>query len=288
MEKWDEHQRSEKRVIQPFLRALDEFEQSVRGGHNVNAAIAARAIVKILRRFHPETLMGPSLTASSLDPPFTIAGPIQETNSEPDPHYVEAADALVKRAKRALILHDIQSALDAFAATGVLRDQISPLEEMSKLEIEIARLNGHRRLFPLCRIAKLALWLHRPDQAKSYASEVLQRVGEYPAIRSDERGQGIHDGNLVLGMVVLTGGDVNLSRDHLAAASRSHGSEELRDLGPNLSLADDLLIMGERDAVTSYLQNCRRFWAFGAKSLDRWIQQIQIGEMADFGFSMTV
>jgi len=60
-------------------------------------------------------------------------------------------------------------------------------------------------------------------------------------------------------------------------------------VGPNLTLANELLKHGERRVVVEYLETCSFFWTLGRDVIaSKWIAEIRSGGMPDFGFLLCV
>jgi tetratricopeptide (TPR) repeat protein len=126
--------------------------------------------------------------------------------------------------------------------------------------------------------AKIALAAGSYEKAAVYARELLTY-----ALSEDcwEKGNAVHDGNMVLGCVALRAGQTAIAKAHLMAAGRAEGSSHLNSFGPNMTLAKELLEAGERAAVLKYLRLCRRFWP--DEILGLWIEQIERGAIPEFG-----
>lgn len=58
---------------------------------------------------------------------------------------------------------------------------------------------------------------------------------------------------------------------------------QLNSFGPNMLLAKELLLAGERDAVLAYIDACGRFWEHDAGSLWAWRRIINAGGIPNFG-----
>jgi len=91
-------------------------------------------------------------------------------------------------------------------------------------------------------------------------------------------GQAIYTANIVLGRVALARGDRAAALDHLARAGKTRGSAVLGSFGPELELADELLQLGERAAVSSFLVEVERFWSSGRERVAAWRAAIEGGE----------
>jgi hypothetical protein len=53
-----------------------------------------------------------------------------------------------------------------------------------------------------------------------------------------------------------------------------------------MSLAHDLLVVGEREAVLDYFEACRKFWTDGQDELDIWGMYVRAGRIPDFGLHL--
>jgi len=88
----------------------------------------------------------------------------------------------------------------------------------------------------------------------------------------------VHEGHRILGHLELKAGDVEAAKKHLLEAGATPGSPSLNSFGPELTLANDLLAKGERDAVIEYLRLISRFWQGREDALESWIILIQGGK----------
>lgn len=70
----------------------------------------------------------------------------------------------------------------------------------------------------------------------------------------------IHDGHILLGYSRLRAGDIPAAASHLRAAGSSAGSPQLDSFGPDLSLAWELMRLGEDDAALGYFKAVSKFW----------------------------
>lgn len=128
--------------------------------------------------------------------------------------------------------------------------------------------------------AKLALEAGEVAKARGYAEEVLEKAGRGKGADGD----GIHQGNLVLGRVALRAGDVEQAKRHLLASARTKGSPVLGSFGPNMSLAKELLEKGERQVVLDYFALCGLFWK--DEELEAWTRKVEAGKIPDFGANL--
>lgn len=138
---------------------------------------------------------------------------------------------------------------------------------------------GIGRRLALPALAKAALAAGSLDQAVAYAQEALnQPSGPGP--------DAIFNCNTVLGLVALRNGDVAAAKQYLIASGKTPGSAALNSLGPNMSLAKELLDRGERDAVLEFFSLCRVFWANHAQLLDSWSETVRREHLPDFGANL--
>jgi hypothetical protein len=119
-------------------------------------------------------------------------------------------------------------------------------------------------------------------KAKRYATELLANP-RLDAGTNEPNGDDVHIGNTVLGRIALRNGNVEEAKRYLHASASTNGSPVLSSFGPRMSLAAELLDHNERDAVLSYLQDCSRFWQYGADRLNLWETGIRAGKHPDFG-----
>ena len=120
-------------------------------------------------------------------------------------------------------------------------------------------------------------------KARAYAERMLD--GRSPNPQWDF-GNAVHKGNLVLGRLAVREGRVADAVKYLHAAAATTGSPVLGSFGPNMMLAKELLELGERQAVLTYLEMCRTFWKMGGERLDRWTQEVQAGVVPNFAANL--
>jgi hypothetical protein len=132
------------------------------------------------------------------------------------------------------------------------------------------------RFYSLAGVAEAARLAGADEKAREYANELLRRADELP--RDWNYGNAIHEGYRILGHLELKAGDVEAAKKHLLEAGATPGSPQLNSFGPELTLARDLLAMGERDAVVDYLRQISRFWKGREDALEEWIVLIQAGK----------
>lgn len=123
-------------------------------------------------------------------------------------------------------------------------------------------------------LGKAAMGAERHDDARAYAKEILELS------RQNNFGEGLHHGNLILGMLALIENDLDGAKHHLLEAGRTPGSASLGSFGPSMDLAQQLLQLGEREVVLEYFQLCSKFWPRG--ELKKWTAMVRGGGVPDF------
>ena len=122
------------------------------------------------------------------------------------------------------------------------------------------------------------------EKASQYAGELVSRAQQNP--RDWKHGNAIHDGNSVMGLVALRGGNVAQAGKYLLEAGKTPGSPQLNSFGPNMTLAKQLLEQGEKTVVLEYLSECRTFWKMGGANLTAWTATVQAGGVPNFGANL--
>ena len=115
------------------------------------------------------------------------------------------------------------------------------------------------------------------EKARSHAESMLETIPD-----DWNKGNRIHTGNLVLGRVALSEGDLAEAGARLIAAGQTPGSPQLNSFGPDMALAKKLLEHGETRAVVRYLELCGNFWEMDRGRLKEWIVLIEAGRTPDF------
>jgi tetratricopeptide (TPR) repeat protein len=121
-------------------------------------------------------------------------------------------------------------------------------------------------------------------KARTYAARLLDESTRQA--NGWNRGNAVHQGNLILGRVAVAEGRLSDGVKFLRAAGETPGSPQLDSFGPNMSLAKDLLERGETAAVLAYFEACRRFWKLGGTRLDAWRQDVEAGRIPNFGANL--
>ena len=151
--------------------------------------------------------------------------------------------------------------------------------EKALLQFELAmKLKGadNANHYQLSDLSKTAFKAGQNDKAKLYAEQL---------IKTGNLGEGVHDGNLILGRLALRAGDIDGAGKSLLAAGKTSGSPSLCSFGPHMSLAKELLEKGQHDVVLEYLDLCSQFWKDAR--LKEWKATIKNGGVPDFGGNLS-
>ena len=116
-----------------------------------------------------------------------------------------------------------------------------------------------------------------------FAAEELART--HASFRLDwNYGNAIHYAHVVMGRLALRSGDLETAKCHPLEAGRTPGSPQLNDYGPDMTLAEELLEMGESATVLAYFEECERFWMNRQNNrLEEWRAAGLQGCRPDFG-----
>jgi hypothetical protein len=137
------------------------------------------------------------------------------------------------------------------------------------------------RFYALAEVAKESFESGKVEDARKYANELLTLAQKF---KGDwNYGNAIHDGNVVLGRIVLKEGGAEEAKKFLLEAGKSPGSPQMNSFGPNVTLARDLIEKGEKETVIQYFELCRKFWQMGQERLDQWRKDVKAGRTPDFG-----
>ena len=75
-------------------------------------------------------------------------------------------------------------------------------------------------------------------------------------------------------------------KEHLIEAGKSPGSPQMNSFGPNMTLARDLIVKGDRETVLQYFELCRKFWKMDYGKLNQWTQDVKAGRTPAFGANL--
>lgn len=133
----------------------------------------------------------------------------------------------------------------------------------------------------LLELSRTAFAAGKFSEAEQFANETLEF-----ADRKQDYGEGFHYAHIVLGRIALMNGDVEKAKEHLLDAGRTTGSDFLNYVGPDMTLALELLNQGEREAVIEFIDSCKTFWISESSRLTDWKRTIEREGIPNFGANL--
>ena len=119
--------------------------------------------------------------------------------------------------------------------------------------------------------------------ASDLARDYLELADQYP--KDWNYGNAIHHAHILLGKIAIRNNDLVSARTHLLKSGKTPGSPQLDSFGPNMSLALELLKVGEKESVLEFLELVDNFWnkILSTGKLGLWKTMIANDEIPDFG-----
>lgn len=152
---------------------------------------------------------------------------------------------------------------------------------LTEFEKSFALLPGLQRQYLLTNMAKTAFEAEQYEKAEKFSKQLLVST----KVNNDwNTGNAIHHGNQVLGRIALKNDDLESAKSYLLASGKTPGSPQLNSFGPNMTLAQELLEQGKKEAVLKYFDLCGNFW--NNDKLKTWKQQVTDGETPEFGANL--
>lgn len=192
----------------------------------------------------------------------------------PSPQEIAQMQGMADQLKGALASLDLATANRIATELGLVTSLHERARKFAQLEAGLP-VDGRDRFYGLEQVAITAFDVPDYVKAETYAKELVELAPQYREDRSYKDrsyGDAIFFGNMVLGRVALRR-DFNIpkAKAALLASGQTPGSPTLDSFGPNMSLAKDLLEVGERDSVLQFFDQCRAFWKpSGLRRLDEW------------------
>ena len=134
------------------------------------------------------------------------------------------------------------------------------IEGEKKLEVLVKdedSKTGSLRFSLLIKLGTAALELNDAKKARVFAEALLR---DYTKVEPDAGdNEAIFYGNNLMGRVFLREGDVNKAKEHLEKSLKLYIGDDWEISEPELDLAGELLLKGERQAVLDYLEKSQNF-----------------------------
>jgi tetratricopeptide (TPR) repeat protein len=130
---------------------------------------------------------------------------------------------------------------------------------------------GHGARF--LKIAEVLYALQESSAAEQCAEVALDSLIDSERDIEDVR----YNSHQLLGRIALRLGRISEATDHLGWSLNVSPSPVLQSFGPSLTLAQELLDVGERISVIEYLERCASFWKGKPALFEQWIAEIKEG-----------
>jgi hypothetical protein len=220
---------------------------------------------------------------------FALIAVALVSQAQPRPEDLRNLQTLADQVKTALERGDLDAAFPVASnlLAGIVRQRqaIAPTQQEKLAKLEETTAVGKERFYALSDLAKTAFDAGDLDKAERYARELLSSASGNE--KDWNYGNAVFIGNMVIGRVALRRDhNVQLAKASLRASAETPGSPQLNSFGPNMSLAKDLLVQGERDTVLEFFARCRAFWKSGGGRLDDWTAMVKGGGIPEFGANL--
>jgi hypothetical protein len=127
--------------------------------------------------------------------------------------------------------------------------------------------------------AKSAINANNTKAATKYA---LQMLKENTDRKVWYYGNVFHEAHQILGLAALKEGRTSEAKKQLIEAGKTPGSPQIDTFGPNMVLAQQLLLKGEKQVVIEYLDLVAKFWAYTSPEDLKNIEKRHPGSAAGF------
>jgi hypothetical protein len=165
------------------------------------------------------------------------------------------------------------------------RFNLSRLEDdshFSDREPPATAADALHQILELQSLIHLALMAENPNSVIRYSEGCLVIASDWysrePRAMEEAWNSAVFLSHQALGQAALWSGKIESAERHLIESiSFSRPPDEVRSFGPSMSLARNLLAVGRREVVSSYLRACGRFW--DPATLKIWADEIEVGNM---------
>jgi hypothetical protein len=194
-------------------------------------------------------------------------------------------DAIVQAHEQndSIAVRDLSTSLSPAIVALMRGGHPSPATVLSGLELAASTASGRQRFDLLPKLAKAAYDAGNLPMAENTSAELLGLAVSNPGW---PQGEAVFSGNMTLGLVAFTRGDVSGADSYLLAAGTTVGTSALRTFGPSMDLANRLLQQGQRATVLQYLTLCKAFWKQDHGAIAQWSTDITAGKSPQFGANL--
>lgn len=157
------------------------------------------------------------------------------------------------------------------------RDSAAAKRALAQFELAYGLRDESRRRLILRYLGVTAFNAGSIEKARKYAEQMLQgnAAGTFGSYQ-------IHLGNVILGRIALLEGNLEEAKRLLIAAGEAPGVYLLSLPGPDMTLANELLELGESEVVLRYLSLYSQNWKRGQDKIEAWTAAIKKGETPNF------
>src|SRR5260370_19000042 len=119
-------------------------------------------------------------------------------------------------------------------------NSLTPQGRLNSASEKLAKAKTDKeRFYALDDAAKQSFVLGKTEEARSYASNLLALLPQFP--NNWNYGNAVHDANLVLGRIAVLEGRMDDAKRHLLEAGKSPGSPPMNQFCPNISFVKNLV-----------------------------------------------
>ena len=173
-------------------------------------------------------------------------------------------------------LLELLSDLYAYVAAKELETDIYVSKSVSALEAYIYKEeNTQRKITAIARLAELARESHNLPLAKQSVALGLEL--SQAKLESKITIDAIHSLQTTRGLIFLDEGNVSEAVKALESSQPIAKTPVFSSFGPQFALANELLKLGEKEAVCIYLNCCLKVWKNGRVNIVLWLLEIKLG-----------
>jgi hypothetical protein len=135
-------------------------------------------------------------------------------------------------------------------------------------------------------LLSVMLWSFRAghtEETERYAQELL--LAEHRNPMQDYGSNRVHAAHTLIGLIALERNNLSLAKESLlSSAKEAPDTGSICSFGPNMRLAQGLLVRKEKQVVLQYLKLCERFWP--EDTLKIWQQEVERNQTPDFSANL--
>jgi hypothetical protein len=171
------------------------------------------------------------------------------------------------------------------ASYAALLPRIEAARSAQEQRLAAVQQAPQRRFYALAKSVEDAACSRSPARVEDAVSCAIELLAQAPRFAFDtEYGNAIHYSSIVLGRDALLHGEIDNACQYLRAAGHAPSSPQLAMYGPDMTLARELLLKGQKEVVFEYFELCNKLWLNqNRQALVRWSSDIDSGRIPNFG-----